>query len=189
MLGYMTITAPFAGVVAEKNVQVGDLATPGLPLLVVENNRKLQVVASVPEALAAGIKVGERLLVRQVAAGVEQEGAVSEIAPAADPQSRTTTVKLQIQAASAWRPGQYVRVLLPGTAVKSYLVPAVAVSTYGQMERLFVIRDGTAELRLVRTGERQGEQVEILAGVSAGEQVVVQGQDLLRDGQPVQLMP
>ena len=82
-----------------------------------------------------------------------------------------------------------MRVLLPGTAVKSYLVPAVAVSTYGQMERLFVIRDGTAELRLVRTGERQGEQVEILAGVSAGEQVVVQGQDLLRDGQPVQLMP
>jgi multidrug efflux pump subunit AcrA (membrane-fusion protein) len=57
------------------------------------------------------------------------------------------------------------------------------------MERLFVARDGSAELRLVRTGERQGEQVEILAGVSAGEQVVVQGQDLLRDGQPVQLMP
>jgi len=189
MLGYMTITAPFAGVIAAKNVQAGDLATPGQPLLILENNRKLQVVASVPEALASGIKIGAKLEVRIAAAGLEQSCAVSEIAPSADPQSRTTTIKLQIKDGSNLRPGQYVRVLLPGTAVTSYTVPAAVVRVYGQMERLYVVREGVARLRLVRTGERQGEQVEILAGLSAGEQVVVEGQDLLTDGQPVQLAP
>ncbi len=189
MLGYMTITAPFAGVIAGKNVQVGDLATPGMPLLVLENNRQLQVVASVPEALASGVKIGEKLQVRIAAAGLEQNCVVNEIAPSADPQSRTTTIKMRIKDGSELRPGQYVRVLLPGTTVKSYMVPAAAVSVYGQMERLYVVRDGVARLRLVRTGEHQGEQVEILAGLSAGEQVVVEGQNLLTDGQPVKLVP
>jgi len=189
MLGYMTITAPFGGVVAEKHVQVGDLAVPGQPLLVLENNRKLQVVAMVPEVLASGIGIGTKLPVRIAAAGIEQDGVVSEIAPSADPQSRTTTIKMQIHDGSALRPGQYVRVILPGKDVSSYLVPAAAVSAYGQMERLFVVRDGVAQLRLVRTGERQGEEVEILAGISAGEQVVVEGQDLLADGQPVKIVP
>jgi len=189
MLDYMTITAPFAGVIAGKNAQAGDLATPGMPLLVLENNRKLQVVASVPEALASGIRIGDKLMVRIAAAGVEQSCPVSEIAPSADPQSRTTTIKLQINDGSNLRPGQYVRVLLPGMVVKAYMVPARAISVYGQMERLYVVRDGIVRLRLVRTGEHQGEQVEILAGLSAGEQVVVEGQDLLADGQPVKLEP
>lgn len=189
MLSYTSIAAPFAGVITAKNVQVGDLATPGMPLLVLENNRKLQVVVSVPEVLALGIKTGERLSLRVAAAGVEGSGVVSEIAPSADPLSRTTTVKLLVRDVSTLRPGQYVRVILPGAEVRRFMVPAVAVSSYGQMERLFVVRDGVARLRLVRTGIRQGEMVEILAGIAAGERVVVEGHDQLVDGQPVQLAP
>jgi RND family efflux transporter MFP subunit len=189
MLGYTRITAPFAGVISAKYVQAGDLATPGMPLLTLEDNRQLQVVASVPEALALGVKIGKRLPIRIAAAGVEQSGVVSEIAPSSDPLSRTTTIKLQIQDATALRPGQYVRVVLPGEASGTFMIPATAVSTYGQMERIFVVRDGVARLRLVRTGTLHDGQVEVLAGLAAGEQVVVEGQELLVDGQPVQLMP
>jgi len=189
MQDYTTITAPFGGVITGKNVQAGDLATPGTPLLVLENNRKLQVVASVPEALALGVKTGQQLVVRIAAAGIEQSGEVSEISPAADPRSRTTTIKLQIRDASNLRPGQYVRVLLPGAKVESIMVPTAAISNYGQMERIFVVENGTARLRLVRTGPSHGDQVEILSGLEAGEQVVVRGQDLLTDGQPVEIVP
>lgn len=188
MLGYTTITAPYDGVIAAKNFQAGDLATPGAPLLVLENNRKLQVVASVPEALAMRIKIGDRLPVRVDAAGFEKTGMVSEIAPSADPQSRTTTVKLQLDDISSLRPGQYVRLIIPGTTVKTLMVPQAAVRQYGQMEQLLVVKDDVAHLRLVRTGERLGDQIEILSGVEAGEQVVIQGNDRLVDGQPIRVV-
>lgn len=189
MLSYTVITAPFGGVITAKNVQAGDLATAGTPLLVLEDTRRLRVVASVPEALAVGIEIGARLPFEIAGGEAAHSGVVSEIAPAVDPLSRTITIKLRIQDHAALRPGQYVRVLLPGGAIRSFLVPAGAVSVYGQMERLFVVRDGVARLRLVRTGARQGELVEILAGLTAGEQVVIEGHDLLVDGQPVQLVP
>lgn len=189
MLGYTTITAPFGGVIAAKIVQAGDLATPGTPLLVLENTGRLKVVASVPEALTARIKIGDTLPVLNSGSAPDGEGVVAEIAPTADPMSRTTTVKLDITNASGMRPGQYVKVVLPGNMVNTLLVPTVAVNRYGQMERLFVVEDNSARLRLVRTGEQYGEQVEILAGLTAGEQVIIEGSNQLVDGQPLQIVP
>ncbi|MBU0482555.1 MAG: efflux RND transporter periplasmic adaptor subunit [Proteobacteria bacterium] len=188
MFGYTTITAPFDGVISGKNIQIGDLATPGTPLLVIENNRKLQVVASVPEELALQIKIGDRLPVRGATAAPDKTGVVSEIAPSSDPQTRTTTVKLKIEDISGLRPGQYVRIVLPGVSVNAYLVPAMAISRYGQMERLFVVENNRAILRLIRTGERVGSQVEILSGIVAGEQVVLHGSNQLVDRQPVEIV-
>jgi RND family efflux transporter MFP subunit len=190
MLGYTTITAPFSGVIAMKHAQAGDLATPGRPLLLLENIDKLQIVAQVPETLARPIRLGDRLPVRLASRNLELEGVVAEIAPSADPLSRTTTVKLRIaDAESSLRPGQYALVVLPGPAVNTLLAPATAVSRYGQMERVFVVHDNIARLRLVRTGERYGNRIEILTGLNGGEQVVIVGADHLLDGQPVEIMP
>lgn len=188
MLDYTTITAPYNGVISQKNAQTGDLATTGSPLLLLENLEKLQVVAQVPETLAQQTRIGDRLPVRTTGAPLDLAGVVAEIAPSADPRSRTTTIKLDIDAASALRPGQYVMVILPGISVNTLLVPAAALSSYGQMERLFVVRDGVALLRLVRTGERYDNQIEILTGLAGGEQVVIEGNDLLLDGQPVHIV-
>jgi RND family efflux transporter MFP subunit len=189
MLGYTTITAPFSGVIAMKNVQAGDLATPGSPLLLLENIDKLQIVAQVPETLARQIRRGDRLPVRITSRNLNLEGEVAEIAPSADPISRTTTIKLRIADESSLRPGQYALVVLPGLAVNTLLVPAAAISRYGQMERLFVVHDGAARLRLVRTGEQYDNRIEILTGLNAGERVVIEGSDRLLDGQPVELVP
>ncbi|MCX5863715.1 MAG: efflux RND transporter periplasmic adaptor subunit [Deltaproteobacteria bacterium] len=187
---YAVITAPFAGIVTQKTANTGDLATPGMPLLVLENTEQLQVVAAAPEGLALKIKKGDALAVTVPAAEFAKSGTVTEISPAADTASRTALVKIRIDGTSALQPGQYARVALPGGAgVNAFLVPESALSRFGQMERLFVIQNGKAHLRLVRSGERREGQVEILAGLNAGEQVVIQSGAQLVDGQPVHIVP
>ncbi len=188
MLAYTVIRAPFSGVIARKIMQVGDMAMPGMPLLVLDDNRHLQAVAAVPEALALQIHRGDSLSIQVPAAGFSGSGKVSEMAPAADVQSRTIMVKLVIDSAAGVQPGQYVRVMLPTAPYATLLVPETAVLRFGQMVRLFVVANGKAELRLVRTGEHRNGQIEILAGLRDGEQVVIRGNDQLADGQPVKVV-
>lgn len=185
MLGYTTITAPFSGVVTAKMANVGDLATPGIPLLRLENRDKLQVVTSVPETLVLRINPGDMLTIKLPAADLTLQGTVAEIAPAADPQSRTATVKINIAEGAQLRSGQFARVVIPGKSKESLFVPASAVRTFGQMEQIFVVQDGKAYLRLVSTGAKENGQVEILAGLEPGEIVVTKSTAQLIDGQPV----
>jgi RND family efflux transporter MFP subunit len=188
MLDYTVIRAPFSGVIARKMMQVGDMAMPGKPMLGLDDNRHLQAVAAVPEALALQIRRGDQLSIQVPAAGFSGSGKVSELAPAADAQSRTTMVKLAIDGAVGVQPGQYVRVMLPTAPLDTLRVPETAVLRFGQMERLFVVANGKAELRLVRTGEHRNGKIEILAGLEDGEQVVIRGNDQLADGQPVKVV-
>ena len=187
---YTMITAPFAGIITQKMANAGDLATPGMPLLVLENTEQLQVVAAVPEGLALKIKKGDALTVSVQAAEFSKAGSVTEISPAADTASHTVLMKIRLEGGPGLRPGQYARVTLPGGArANAFLVPEAALLRFGQMERLFVTQNNTAQLRLVRSGEHRNGQVEILAGLNGGEQVVVQGNERLVDGQPVRLVP
>ena len=189
MLGYTAITAPFAGVVTRKMVNSGDLATPGTPLLYLENNRQLQVRSAVPESLVLQIHTGDRLMVRVDAAQVLVQGTVVEIAPAADPASRTAPVVIDLPDHPDLRSGQFARVQLPGAGTRGLLVPASAVVPVGQMDRVFVIKEGRAHLRLVRTGLKHQGMVEILSGLSAGETVAISDNRLLKNGQQVRVQP
>ena len=129
MRDYTVITAPFAGIVTQKMANAGDLATPGMPLLVLENTEHLQVVAAAPEGLALKIKKGDTLAVTIPSAEFANTGTVTEISPAADTASRTALVKIRIAGGSALQPGQYARVALPGAAgVNTFLVPETALS-------------------------------------------------------------
>lgn len=189
MMGYTTITAPFDGVVTRKKARSGDLATPGAILLQIENNRTLQVTSAVPESLILNIKIGDVLTVKVEAAGVVLQGRVSEIAPAVDPISRTAPVVLDLPVSPNLRSGQFARVLLPGTGSQALMVPSSALVPSGQMDRVFVVADERARLRLVRTGSRLDGMTEILTGLSAGETVVTTNNRLLMDGQPLRIEP
>ncbi|MCL2458297.1 MAG: efflux RND transporter periplasmic adaptor subunit [Desulfobulbus sp.] len=190
MLGYTTITAPFDGVVTRKNAQAGDLATPGTVLLQVESLRTLQVRSAVPESLVLGIRPGDALTVRVEAAGVTVRATVSEVAPAADPKSRTALVILNLPPDPALRPGQFARLLVTGANARTLLVPESAVAPSGQMDRVFVVTDDNrASLRLVRTGMRRDGMVEILSGLDGGETVATGNNRLLVDGQPLRARP
>ena len=189
MLGYTTITAPFDGVVTRKEVNSGDLATPGTPLLHVENNRKLQVRSAVPESLVLDIHPGDQLMVKIESAGALVQGTVTEVAPAADPQSRTASVVLDLPIHADLRTGQFARILLPGPGIQGLFIAESAVVPAGQMDRVFVVEGDRVHLRLVRTGQQHEGMVEILTGLQAGETVAVTNNHLLHNDQQIKVQP
>jgi RND family efflux transporter MFP subunit len=189
MMSYARVTAPFDGVVTRKLADVGDLATPGRPLLEIEAPTALRFEADLPEAILSRIRMGEKMQVR-VASMIEPlEATVSEIAPVADPVSRTFQVKLDLPSTPGLRTGQFGRVSVPVAETKLLIVPKDSVILRGQMELVFVVREGRASLRLVKTGKKLTNGFEILSGLEDGEQVVVRGATKLVDGQPVTIQP
>lgn len=188
LLAYATVRAPFAGVITEKFVFPGDLATPGLPLLVLESTQHLRAEGTIPEKAAVALRPGDAISVLLDDAAAPVIGRLEEISAAADAVSRSVLVKVALPAGTA-RSGQFARLQVASGTSDALLVPAAAVSRFGQMERLFVVEQGRASLRLVKTGRATGDRVEILSGLNAGEQVVLAPPAALRDGQPVTLQP
>jgi RND family efflux transporter MFP subunit len=187
LLGYTKVTAPFGGIITRKHADVGDLASPGKPLLELEDASTLRLEADVPEAVVDRIKLGDKLPVRITALESDREGVVSEIAPAADPNSRTFLVKLDLPSTPGLRAGQFGRVAMPVGMTSALRVPASAVVQRGQMELVFVADNGRAQLRLVKTGKHVGNEVEIVSGLSPGEAVIVEGAGQLQDGQSLSI--
>ncbi len=187
MLAYTTITAPFEGVITRRFVNEGDLAVAGSPMLEVENPALQRVEVEVPDSLAA-VAVGTEVPVRINT--LDLVGRIAEVSPALDSVSRTFLAKIDLPAAAAVRSGQFARVAWPAGETKALVVPAAAVTTFGQMERVFVVANNSASLRLVKTGARHGAAIEILSGLAAGEAIVVDPSATpLRDGQPVEVKP
>lgn len=189
MLQYTEITAPFDGVVTRKIIEVGDLATPGKPLLEMENSSLLRFECQIPEALIDRVQMGAELPVAIDAAGVALTGKVSEIAPSASAGSRTFLVKLDLPPAEKLRAGQFGRVSVPVRERPAVLVAEGAVVRRGQIESVFVIEEGVARLRLVKTGRRHNGQVEIISGLAGGEKVASKDAHLLNDGASVEVAP
>jgi len=189
LLGYTKVTAPFNGVITRKDADVGDLAVPGKSLLEMEDARHLRLEADVPEALVDNIALGDKLPIRIGVLETNLEGVVSEIAPSADPNSRTFLVKLDLPSIPGLRAGQFGRVAVPVGKTSALRVPASAVLQRGEMELVFIVTNGHAQLRIVKTGKHVGNEVELVSGVDAGEQVVVDGAGGLVDGQEVTVKP
>ena len=210
MLGYATVSAPFDGVVARKLASTGDLAAPGMPLLELEGTGDFQVEAGIPDSLAPRLAVGTPLAVDVPATGAAFTGSLVELSSAADPSTRAITAKISVPPGTPVGSGQYAHVQVPGLPVRALLAPATAVSTLGQMERVFVAAESGpgvppvvstdmgkmprphfafAILRLVKTGAVRGDRVEILAGLADGERIVVDPPAGLREGQILEVTP
>ncbi len=188
LLAYATVRAPFAGVITEKNVLPGDLATPGLPLLVLESTQHLRAEGTIPEKNAAALHAGDALAVILEDNTGPVTGNIEEISAAADAVSRSVLVKVALPAGTA-RSGQFARLLVGQGTASTLLVPAEALTAFGQMERIYVVERGAAVLRLVKSGQRRNGRVEILSGLNAGEQVVLTPPAALRDGEAVTVQP
>lgn len=189
MLGYARVTAPFDGVVTRKLADVGDLAMPGKPLAEVEAPTDLRFEADFPEAVLARVKTGDSMSIRLSSSSASNQGTVSEISPVADPVSRTFLVKLDIANGEGIRSGQFGRVAVPVAETDIIAIPTTSVIKRGQMEVVFVVREGRASLRLVKTGRALQDHIEILSGLEQGELVVASNIASLADGQPVKVKP
>jgi len=185
MLNYTTINAPFSGVITRKIANIGDLATPGTPLLHLEDDKRLQVVAAIPETIAMQIRPNHKLSIHIPAVVATLEGEIAEISPVIDPASRTSKVRINLGSSAGLRTGMFARVQLPGTDSSTLMIPKQAIVPFGQLEKIFVVHDQKAWLRLIRTGTHTGDMVEVLSGLQAGEQVVTANNKLLINGQQV----
>jgi RND family efflux transporter MFP subunit len=186
VLSYTQVAAPFSGVLTNDFVKPGDLATPGRALFELEGVGRLRAEVQVPESLPLPL-VGSGLVV--VIDNNPVSGTLAELSPAADPLSRTRLAKIDLTSSAVARSGQFVRVLWPAGNRSALLVPATAVQSFGQMERVFVVTGGTAHLRLVKTSLREGAWVQVSAGLEAGETIVVAPSATLGDGAPVEISP
>lgn len=175
-LTHTRIAAGTGGVVADRFAEPGDVAAPGKPLLSIYDPNDLELHANVPESLAAGIKLGQKLLVRIDANNLSVDASVREIVPLAQTASRSVVVKLAlpVQTGSPTLPGMFGRLVIPvGTADRVWL-PAAALQQRGQLD-LIEVEDGHGHLtrRFVRLGRETNGRVEILSGVAAGERVAL----------------
>ena len=188
VLAFASVRAPFDGVVTAKHVLTGDLATPGLPLLVLESSQHLRAEGTIPERLASNLHIGDSLSVTLDDAAVPVAGRIEELSSAADAVSRSLLVRIALPAGPA-RSGQFARLQVPAGEAAALVVPPEALSRFGQIERVFVVADGRATLRLVRSGRGSAAGIELLSGVNAGETVVLAPPAALRDGSPVTIQP
>ena len=124
------LRAPFDGTVVKRNLEPGDMAQPGLPVLTVQTNQKLRVEAAIPENCARSIALGESL--KAQIAGQSRTVKVEEIAPAADPQTRSVLVKAALDGQA--QPGAFAWIEQACGQRSALLVPAAAVSRSGQLE-------------------------------------------------------
>lgn len=189
MAGYTEIRAPFAGQVAQKMAMVGDLASPGTPLITLEGAISFEVEANVPESLASELEVGKRYDAALPTSRQSLELTLSELSASFDASTRTVLAKFSAPRNEQLRSGQFVRVQIPGQVAPRLIVPEGAVSKNGQLEQVYVAQDGRAVMRLVKTGSKRDGMVEILSGLDAGEQVIVSAEGLVREGQELEVAP
>jgi RND family efflux transporter MFP subunit len=173
VLGYATIRAPTTGIVVDRQVEPGSLASPGQVLVTLYDPKRLQLVASVREQIAAELQIGQSVKVRIDAIGKTCEARVAQIVPEAEPQSRAFSVKVTGPCPPNVYAGMFGRMILPVGEREEILVPETAVQTLGQVEIVFVVLpDGGVLRRFVRTGRNTDDRVEILSGLRPGETIV-----------------
>jgi RND family efflux transporter MFP subunit len=186
---YAVLRAPFDGVITERLIDPGNLATPGQALLRIDGGGRRRVELHADEARAAFIHPGDRAAVAldgdNPIGGTVLEGNVVEVARAIAADQRTFTVKVTLPPDAAPRTGTFARVRFDGPRRRVLIVPSTAVRSQGQVQSVFVVSGGTAHLRLVQTGDPAADGTEIIAGLDAGESVVTNPPATLTDGRTV----
>jgi RND family efflux transporter MFP subunit len=183
-----SIRAPFAGLVSERLVSVGDYVTRGTRVATVVHVNPLRVELTVPEQAVALVRVGQPVtLTVDAYPGETFPATVRFVSPAVRPDQRALTVEaIAPNPDGRLKPGLFATasILQPASA-PALVVPASAVETVAGTSRVYVIKDGVAEERIVMPGDRVGESIELTSGVAAGEVVALEPKGRLGDGTPV----
>jgi RND family efflux transporter MFP subunit len=172
MRDYARIAAPFAGLVTARSVEPGNLAVPGAPLLTIERDGAYRLEASVDESRLPLVKIGQAVEVLLDNPDRRLTARVSEVVPMVDTASRSYVVKIDLPPATNVRSGMFGRASFALSSRKVTTVPAGAVIERGQLQFVFVVEDGAARTRLITTGARTGDGVEVLSGLTGNEKVI-----------------
>jgi len=196
--GYLRITAPFAGVVIERNVHPGALVGPtggsgaAVPIVRIVDSNRLRLVIPVPEAYTAAVTNGTAVTFSVAAfPGATFAGTVSRISESVDVATRTMAVELDVNNAdNRLAPGAFCHVRWPvRRSTPSLLVPSGSVASTSGRTFVIRVRSGRTEWVDVKTGLATGPLVEVYGDLKPGEEIAVRGTDEVRDGVPVQTKP
>jgi RND family efflux transporter MFP subunit len=183
-----TIMAPYDGIVTGKMSDVGDLATPGTPILTLEGTGGYRVDVVLAEAYFKAVRLKQTVMIRIPSLGDHAlEGIIETIVPAADQSSRSFLVKIALPADETVRSGMFARVVIKTGEERMMLIPASAVVPQGQLTGIFIV-DGEqiARFRLIRTGRRFGDTLEVITGLHEEQRFVVKPSPALVDGAHVE---
>jgi HlyD family secretion protein len=191
LLSYSRITSPIDGVVTDRPLYEGDVATANQPILTVMNTSRLIAKAHVPQSEAAALKVGNPAELKIPGLDEPIKGRVSLVSPALDPGS--TTIEVWVEASKpnlALKPGMSVELSMTTKMVKDAIVvptPAIYKNSDGADFVLLAGADGHAHLKTVQVGLRNAEFTQVVSGVIAGDQVISSGGYALPDNTQVKI--
>ena len=183
------IRAPFAGRVGLRRVSVGSLISPGTVITTLDDTSTIKLDFTVPETFLPVVKPGLEIAARSVAYPEESFlGKVSSVDSRVDPATRSVTVRALLpNPEGLLKPGMFLTTRLSRGAIDALLVPEQALVPEGGEMFVFVAKDGVAEKRRIRIGERRVGDVQVVEGLASGELVVTEGTQKLRNGAAVTL--
>ena len=193
---FKRVTAPFAGVITRRNVDVGDLIDAGggagRTMFVLSQTDPLRMYVNVPQTYASYVKAGQKVTITQTELiGQTFEGEIARTAGAIDTTTRTMQIEVTLPNKNgALMPGAYVQVQLPLKGGQAMAIPTNALLIRGEGIQVAVLdREKRVQLRGVKIGRNYGQNVEVLEGVTSGDEVVLNPPDSLREGDQVAVAP
>jgi len=194
VLSYSTLRSPINGHVVRKMYEKGDIASPGMPLLIIEDMNKLNVIAKVPESQVLLFKEGDTVKIKVDAlVGKEFDGEILHLNPAGNAMSREFSVKIRIKkdkdTPDELKSGMYAKIVLEKGETELVKAEKKWLIKKGQLTGLYVITDDNrAILRWIRVGRTCEDSVEVVSGLKPGEKVVTEGMDKLKDLAKVEVL-
>ncbi|MFM0399977.1 efflux RND transporter periplasmic adaptor subunit [Paraburkholderia aspalathi] len=189
---FKRIVAPFAGVVTQRNVDVGDLIDAGSgtsrALFALAQSDPLRVYVQLPQAYAQNVSVGQKVVVTQAELpGQQFHGTITHISGAIDVPTRSLQVEVTLpNPDDKLRPGAYVQVAVPAAAHAQLMVPGNALLFRAEGPRVAVVdANGTVALRKVVIAQDLGQSLEIESGIEANDKIIINPSDSIADGDHV----
>lgn len=170
------LRAPFGGAIAERSRAVGDYVAAGATVAKLVRLDPLRLRADIPEREATGVLVGQQVRVRAEGAVEDATGRVARVSPVVNAQNRVLVVEIEVaNARGALKPGGFARAeIVTATGISAVTVPAASVVTFAGIQKVFVVKDGKAAEKIVTTGRREGDRVEVTSGLEATDRVVAE---------------
>ena len=172
---YTTLTAPFSGVVMERHVEVGEMATPGKPLMTGFDPTDLRVVANIPQYMLAEIQKSAKASVEIPSLNKWIEAKGITVLPSADVATHTVKVRIELPAdVEGVIPGMFARAHFSMASARKLTIPLSAVVRRSEITAVYVVNQGKVSLRQVRLGTPNARgQVEVLAGLNPGDVIAL----------------
>ena len=189
MESYTVIAAPINGQIVEKKINLGEMALPGQPMLKIEDNRNLRLEATLKEQDIRFVRPGQSVLVRIDALPDRQiKGRVAQVVPAADIRTHSFIVKIDIPADRSLITGMYGKALFSMGTRNAILVPRSSIVEMGGLTGVYIVSaEGNAMFQMVQFGDVQGDSIEAVTGLKAGDRVVVSRHDIRIEGRKLAL--